>query len=149
MQRAVRFTSGEWMLDWPRRRANGGGLILGRALWATTIVYLLLLIAHESIGPPHTTAISLAGVRRAVLESASWYALVFGGVFATLTTRYASQWRYLAELYNQIKAAEVGAPETTESRSRLIEWKAGFVEDAQVLHLVTKPIFASVIAAWK
>jgi hypothetical protein len=52
---------------------------------------------------------------------------------------------YLAGVYNQIKATE--APERT-SFDALTEWKAGFLEDADELHLAAKPLFGSVIRAW-
>jgi hypothetical protein len=31
---------------------------------------------------------------------------------------------------------------------KLNGWKAGFIEDAETLHLVTKPLFAGVIHTW-
>ncbi len=34
------------------------------------------------------------------------------------------------------------------SKNSIAEWKAGFLEDAEELHLATKPVFASVIKAW-
>lgn len=68
-----------------------------------------------------------------------------GAVYASLYARFASQWSYLAGVYNQIKAAECGQK---CDRIALAEWKAGFIEDAEDLHLARKPVFASIIHAW-
>lgn len=79
------------------------------------------------------------------MELLPWLGALFGAVYAGLYARFASQWLYLANTYNQIKAAEC----RSESSARpLAEWKAGFIEDADGLHLATKPLFASVIAHW-
>lgn len=144
----MRFFSAEWMLDRPSRRANGGGVILLRSAWIALWLVGLAVLLYELVGAPYTLSVSLGGVGRAAVMGARWFAVVFGFAYATLAARFASQWRYLADLYNQIKAAEVGAASDPLAKDVLIEWKAGFVEDAQVLHLVTKPIFASVITAW-
>jgi hypothetical protein len=73
------------------------------------------------------------------------FGALFAAVYAGLYARFSSQWSYLANVYNQIKAAESrGGCDA----SRLAEWKAGFIEDAQDLHLALKPLFASVIRAW-
>jgi hypothetical protein len=81
-----------------------------------------------------------------------------------LGARFASQFAYLAELHNQIKRAEAHAaeailrgplPTLTEVTLAvrlpwdvLAEWKAGFLEDAEALHLATKSLFASDIKDW-
>lgn len=36
----------------------------------------------------------------------------------------------------------------TGAAERIAEWKAGFAEDAEELHLATKKIFAQVIRTW-
>ena len=48
-------------------------------------------------------------------------------------------------MYNQIKAAEC---RNDCNLDHLAEWKAGFIEDADELHLASKPHFASIIRAW-
>jgi hypothetical protein len=70
---------------------------------------------------------------------------IFAGVYAALYTRFASQWSYLASVYNQIKAAESRKDCNPE---QLALWKAGFIEDAEELHLANKHHFASTIRAW-
>jgi hypothetical protein len=98
----------------------------------------------------------------------------FGGAYTALYSRFASQWQYLADLYNQIKSKEidvatglecerleglresitrepVGAPHDSgcNAAALLAEWKIGFLADAVTLHLSHKEPFASVVAGWK
>jgi hypothetical protein len=48
-------------------------------------------------------------------------------------------------LYNQIKAAEA----RPEAKADVLgNWKAGFIEDADELHLALKPMFATLINHW-
>jgi hypothetical protein len=60
--------------------------------------------------------------------------------------RFASQWTYLAGVYNQIKAAEARRDADAE---KLAEWKQGFIADAEALHLDNNPIFVDLVAAWR
>ena len=121
------FPTSEWLLTCCRL-ANGSSVIILRSLLTVLYVYLLGLLPYWTWDP-----------------SAEWYAVVFAGIYTALYARFASQWSYLAGLYNQIKNAEThdgclpGA---------LADWKAGFIEDADELHLASKPLFASVIRVW-
>ena len=67
-------------------------------------------------------------------------------MYAALYSRFASQWTYLAGVYNQIKMAE---SRTDRDPRKIAEWKAGFIVDAEELHLVRKPLFAEVVRAWR
>ncbi|HEX2451656.1 MAG TPA: hypothetical protein VHJ69_10965 [Gemmatimonadales bacterium] len=79
-----------------------------------------------------------------------WLGGILAAVYAALYARFAAQWTHLAGLYNQIKAAEVRAAEsdTEKTKQALANWKAGFIEDADALHLATKPMFAVIIRHW-
>jgi len=69
-------------------------------------------------------------------------------VYASLYARYSAQWNYLAGVYNRIKETEArGATDATALKA-MAQWKAGFIEDADDLHLAGKPMFASTIRAW-
>ena len=56
----------------------------------------------------------------------------------------------LAGLYNQIKAAECRKIDRSDADAMqsFLEWKVGFIEDAEEMHLAGKPMFASVIRLW-
>lgn len=44
-----------------------------------------------------------------------------------------------------MRAAE---SDTEKTKQALANWKAGFIEDADALHLATKPMFAVIIRHW-
>ena len=53
----------------------------------------------------------------------------------------------MANLYNQIKQTEISQPEPLR-KIYLAQWKAGYIEDAYITHMATKPTVAGVIRAW-
>jgi len=73
---------------------------------------------------------------------------VFAGSYAAFYVRFASQWSYLAGVYNQIKSTECRLQEREEEPEALAEWKSGFIEDAYLLHLINKQGFADTIWEW-
>jgi hypothetical protein len=75
----------------------------------------------------------------------TWFGAIFAAVYALLYARFSSQWTYLAGVYNQIKAAQV---RDRPAKEALAEWKAGFIEDCDDLHLVRKDMFASIAHEW-
>jgi hypothetical protein len=83
-------------------------------------------------------------LRTLVLDTIPWFGAILAAAYAALYARFSAQWSYLADVYNQIKAAECagGKPDA------LAEWKAAFMEDAAELHLDNKPVFATVIQVW-
>ncbi len=76
-----------------------------------------------------------------------WFGAIFAAVYAALYTRFASQWSYLANLYNLIKQASISDSDSI-NEERMAEWKAAFIEDAEFLHLSHKENFTSIIHAW-
>ena len=88
---------------------------------------------------------SFVELRAQVAHLTGWLGPVFAGTYAALYTRFASQWTYLAGVYNQIKAAQSRKDANLDV---IAEWKAGFIEDAADLHLIRKPTFASVAREW-
>lgn len=151
-EKTVTAVSGEWMLTKSSRRSNGGAIVLARALWASGIVYILLLALHELLDPTKSWVPSWGAARTVILRTLPWFGGIFAATYFALYARFSSQWMYLAGVYNQIKAAEIRmkerGPPDSAAQEALTEWKAGFVEDAHNLHLVGKPIFASVILEW-
>ncbi|WP_426747632.1 hypothetical protein VZQ01_09615 [Myxococcus faecalis] len=137
----MRFLSGEFFLD---KKANGGTVVLKRSLWVTLLVYLVALPLKVVTDPASVWGtLSLRGLLGDIHDTAPWAGAVFAGAYAALYARFASQWAYLAGLYNQILQAELTlAP---AQKKRLEVWWVGFIEDALELHLATKPMFAAVI----
>jgi hypothetical protein len=124
---------------------NGGSVILLRSLLGSLLAYLILLGIGNLVDSSRTWCFSWPEFLLQVHGSLHWYGAIFGAIYAALYARFSSQWAYLANVYNQIKAAECRGE---CSADHLDEWKAGLVEDAQELHLALKPLFASVLRAW-
>lgn len=141
--------SGEFLLTWPHRRANGGTIILTRALMVSALLYALAIVLNESLDPKNVLRFSAEHLRLAIKNTLPWFGGIFTVVYAALYARFSSQWTYLAGVYNQIKAAETRLiPAEANSHSALVAWKAAFVEDADELHLAVKPMYAALIRAW-
>lgn len=142
----VSFISGEWMLTTKAARPNGGGVVLARALWSSTFVYGAILVFRELVDPVNGLALNIDAIPRKVSETITWLGAIFAGIYASLSAKFAAQWTYLAQLYNQIKSAEVGAAGNDAAKPILAKWKAAFIEDAYALHLSTKLLFAGAVA---
>lgn len=99
----------------------------------------------QSMDPSRMLEFSWTELRCEVSSSLQVYGTIFGAIYLALYARFSSQWNYLANLYNQIKQAELS---TAKNEKALIEWKAGFIEDAIALHLARRPMFAFAIRIW-
>jgi len=138
--------SGEFFLN---NRPNSGTVIACRTLWTTSLIYLITLLVYERLAPCSTWQASLphADTLRTTLP---WLGAIIAAVYAGFYSRFASQWAYLAGLYNQIMAAAAQQPTLPldEQNRVLASWRAGFIEDAEDLHLATKPSYAGVITSF-
>jgi hypothetical protein len=144
----VNIASHEWLLtglQW----GNGGDIILLRSVLVVGEIYLFITGIKTLIASPATLESALGFAWRDLRETVSWYAPTFAGVYASLYGRYAAQWSYLANVYNRIKETEARALPAELNQEALAQWKVGFIEDADDLHLATKPTFAGVIRAWR
>lgn len=143
VDKIVEALSAEWLLRW---RSNGGTAILLRSLWVSVIIFGAYLGLRNWLDPRRQWwTFSLNEFHLQVSASLHVLGPIFAGVYAALYSRFASQWNYLASVYNQIKAAESRKDCNAEP---VAMWKAGFIEDAEELHLANKHHFASIIRAW-
>lgn len=149
----VSCASGEFLLTrcrWP----NGGAVIFVRSVWIAACVCLLALAFYNGVDPERTFSFDCTVLRKQFRDGLQWFAAFFAGGYTALYARFASQWTYLANAYHMIKQYECSRTNAraedadTKPRTRLAEWKAAFVEDAENLHLATKPEFASAIWYW-
>lgn len=141
---AYELLSAEWLLT-KLHLANGSVVIILRAIWTTTLVYAFVLATMNVIDPHRSWQFDPVQFRTQLLETGKWFAAIFAGIYTALYTRFASQWSYVAGIYNQIKAAEC---RKIENEQALLEWKVGFIEDAEALHVAAKPGIANVIRNW-
>lgn len=136
--------SWEWILT-RMRLANGGGLVLIRSFLIAIEVYGTTVALKQGLDPVRTWVFSAHELQLEIIATLPWFGAIFAGIYAGLYTRFASQWTYLANLYNQIKAAESSC---SDESNAIDAWKAGFFEDADELHLATKRVFASILRSW-
>lgn len=146
----VYFGSGEWILK--KSGSNGGDVILLRSLIVAMELTCIALILANLVDPKLTEPASWTALRTQLVSIAPWFAAATGAVYAALYTRFSAQWSYLAGLYNQIKQAELEMAYTSPSNvaglESLAQWKAGYIEDAQSLHLHAKENVAAVVYFW-
>lgn len=143
--RFVWVASGEWLLTRPNGR-NGGTVVFLRALQVAILVNSVALLLKNVLDPSRIWwTFSLTEFRKQLSNSGPTFGAIFAAAYVTFYTRFASQWSYLAGVYNQIKGAEA---RRGVSRTRIAQWKAGFIEDAYDLHLLRKKMFASIAHAW-
>jgi len=141
----------EWILRTPARRSNGGDVILARSFLTTAVAFLFVLGLENFLDTHRTWQFTMDELRKQMVDKLPWFGAIFAAIYAALYTRFSSQWTYLANVYNQIKAAEVKAAspkKASEAQTTLAEWKAGFIEDAENLHLATKESVAPIIYQW-
>jgi len=111
------------------------------------LLYLGAIGIKSYLDPERILAFDGNEFRKLVSSTFHWFGALLGSIYAALYTRFASQWRYLANLYNKIKETEAKYGDAT-NRKAIALWKAGFLEDADDLHLARKRLFVSVLNAW-
>jgi hypothetical protein len=126
------WSSGEYLLTHVRY-PNGGTVVFLRALHVTIVVFLGVLGAMNLMDPTRGYEFSWTELAEQTLARITWIGAIFATVYALLYARFASQWTYLAGVYNQIKAAQL---RDKVDAGVLAEWKAGFIEDCDDIHLL-------------
>jgi hypothetical protein len=139
----LELLSGEFILT-RCRRPNGGTVVLVRAFIISVAVFFAGLVVMNVIDPRRGGSFSSIEFRMQIIEHAKWWGALYGSAYAALYARFASQWSYLAGVYNQLKAAQM---RSDSDQGALAEWRAGFIEDCDELHLLRKPMFASIVNA--
>ncbi len=135
--------SGQRILD--VRGTNGGDVVVLRAVMLTLTFSVVAVMLKAWIHPQENFTWSLQSLQGELVELAGWISGFFGAAYLALYTRFVSQWSYLANVYNLIKQAEAAEGAQT---GVITEWKAGFLEDADHLHLVGKKSLAPIIKHW-
>ena len=141
----------EWWLA--PRTPNGGAMVLARSLGVATELTVLTLLLWNALDPERSCAFAYTALWHDLKELAPWFAGATGGIYAALYARFSAQWSYLAGLYNQIKQTEVELlaqhpAVSAQAHATLAQWKAGYIEDAEELHLHTKSNVAAIIYHW-
>jgi hypothetical protein len=138
----VSFISAEYLLH---SMDNGGSVIVLRSIIVSTILFLISLLVNILLIIDSDYQLSCAQLRHDIKDILPWYGIYFGSIYVALYSRFASQWTYLSNLYNSIKQASCS---DSLNKETLAEWKAGFIEDAEFLHLAHKESFVPIIYVW-
>jgi hypothetical protein len=144
------FLSGEWILRWTQYTANGGTVVAARTLWLTIWLFIPAFLLKTALADNKVWCVDLRQGAADFVDVLPWLGAMFGAVYIAFYTRFSSQWTYLANLYNQIVQAQLALPNDDAERRLdiLAAWKAGFIEDAEDLHLAAKPMFIVAIQQW-
>lgn len=137
------FLAGEWLFLF--LKANGGAVVALRSLWTTAIFAGLAIASLSAFDPSRIGPISVKGAIGILWEVSNILTIFLGASYLALYARFVSQWSYLAGLYNLIKQAEAAKD---ANKDIIAEWKAGYLEDAENLHLAAKANLAPVLHAW-
>jgi len=132
--------SNEWLLtkyDIP----NGGVVIIIRSFLSSLFLFIIFISLKNIVDPSKSWSFSFFDLRLQVMQLIPVYGILFGAIYTALYARFSSQWSYLASLYNSIKETEA----LNGDEDILAEWKAGFIEDAENLHLACKSSFVSIV----
>ncbi|MGE8493632.1 hypothetical protein [Comamonas sp.] len=134
---------GQWMIN--IAKTNGGDIVAFRSLWVGTLLIIATIGLQALIDPQLHGPISWKGFLSQLTDLGAISGAIYAGTYAAFYARFVSQWSYLANLYNQIKQAETAACAQSPA---LAQWKAGYIEDAETLHLMRKRSIAPVVRAW-
>lgn len=140
--RLVDFLSGEWML---KARSNSGSVIFLRSVLVSGLIFAVGLSIKCAADPTTSSEFSFFQLRMEVRDQIGWLGAIFAAAYAGFYARYASQWSYIASLYNQIMATASGLTEEQKQGRTFLNWQAAFIEDCYFLHLDRKEVFTVVI----
>lgn len=148
----INLLSGEFILS--EGRPNGGDVVVLRTLWVGSVIFFTLVVLRIWIAPTDGCCCFTHALGEAFKSAITGVETptIFGATYAAFYARFVSQWTYIANLYNQIKQAEVAAAGTAHGRKQqklvLAQWKAAFIEDALTVHMASKQPMKGVVQAW-
>jgi hypothetical protein len=93
-----------------KRMPNGGTAVLLRSVLISIGLYLVVIAFKSRITPGATWSFDSAVFRSLLADTIPWFGAIFAGVYVALYSRFASQWNYVASLYNQIMQTAVQHP---------------------------------------
>lgn len=143
LEKVIEHASGQWILE--RIKANGGDVVVLRSLWTAGVFSVVSMVLVAALDPERRGPITLTTIYSQFWDISGYVVVFLGASYLALYARFVSQWQYLAGLYNQIKQAEAAG---NADENAIAEWKAGYLEDAENLHLAAKNNLAPVLRAW-
>jgi hypothetical protein len=149
----LRYLTGECLLD---KNPNSAEVILIRTILTSAIIFTLALVVKNCMHLNFVVSSWPKAFFKHTSENVPWLGAIAAVVYAAFYARFSAQWSYLASLYNEIVQTEIGLQDcsgsdsSVESRRQALldNWKVGFIDDAETLHLCGKKCFASIIVRW-
>ncbi|WP_448433608.1 DUF2631 domain-containing protein [Mycolicibacterium setense] len=139
------FLTGEWMFWWGR--PNGGLIIWLRAIQVAATFYVLAFWLYTWSKSEWSFRFDSGQFGKDIAETIPWIGAIFLAVYAALYARFSNQMNYLSGTYNLLMQTQATIANPNDNE-KIRYWKAAFVEDAEDLHLATKPMFSVVIALY-
>jgi hypothetical protein len=140
--RFFEFLTGEWWFWWGH--PNGGTIIFLRSvqiafsLWPVAVALRSLFNADFDLGALWNDP---GPLWYTAADTIPWLGAIFFAVYAALYARFSSQWNYLAGTYNLLMQTQAMI-DNPDDNEKIQHWKVALVEDAEDLHLATKPMFS-------
>lgn len=147
-KRVANHASGEFLV----KDKNSGTVIVARAALVAAELLAAWLVLQNWLDPDKAhLSFNLDVLRRQLVEKLPALGAIWAAVYLALYARFASQWSYLAGLYN--KVLELEAAGTTEAAGTatvdpLRKLKHAFIVDAEELHMLGKDLFRHPARRW-
>jgi hypothetical protein len=140
----LKALTGEYLLD---RHPNSSTVIVIRTLQTSVELFVLAVVLKSLMRWEFRPRDS---------DYVTWFGAIAAAVYAAFYARFASQWSYLANLYNQIKQLEASTQRQPSGSDRsgpcplehVAALKAAFIEDSETLHLAGQKSFKYAVATW-
>lgn len=140
----VELVSFEWVLT-EYGLPNGGSVIAGRSLCIAIFFSVLGYAARATLLDHFEIPMRAKESATGMLFLGKVAIGIWGAAYLALYSRFAAQWTYLSNLYNQILVLSSTIGHDATGLARM---KAAFIADAVSLHLATKPLFISAVRRW-
>ena len=137
----IHFLSGEFLL---KQFPNGGTIVFLRSIITSIFLFGFVVVSMGILKTGFGPSVRWDVVIKVIIAKYEIGCAIFAGCYTVFYTRFSSQWSYLAGVYNQLLNAivQIGPNPSDEQKEALLLWKAGILEDAYILHLAAKPMFA-------
>ena len=109
------------------------------------MIFAAGLAIKSAVDPTTRFEFSLEQAQISIRDNMGWLGAILAVTYAGFYARYASQWNYIASLYNQIMATASTLDDTQRNAETFLNWQAAFIEDCFYLHLDRKEVFKIVI----
>ena len=123
---------------------NGGTIIFLRSVQISFSLWLVALGLRSLFNAQCPCHFDLVALWFKGADTIPWLGTVFFAVYAALYARFSNQMNYLSGTYNLLMQTQATIDNPNDNE-KIQHWKAALIEDADDLHLATKPMFSVLI----